>query len=462
MQGKRYLLILDDVWNENFEKYDSLRSSLLGINQNNGNKIIVTTRIRYVAEIMRASFIYSLRELSQDECWLLFKKKAFANERIPPVLEAIGREIAKRCKGNPLAASVLGGMMQFKEDESEWLSIQNSKTWGSIDYFDGVNTILKLSFDHLPTPSLKKCFAYCSIFPKDFVIEKKLPVQLWMAEGFLQTSKGSFSVMEDIGNKYFDFLLANSLFQDLQKDFCGDITRCKMHDLVHDLALSVSKLETLHLNECWGCDIYVSCDIRHLSLISDDHTTHAFSLSKDRKRRLRTVFLNQVDLGDKLLEFKCVRSLSLFGLCIKELPESIGKLRHLRLLRIKNTKIKLIPNSVTKLYNLQTLVIQNCSLLEELPKDLRNLINLRHIDIDISDWNRMELPLGMGRLTCLQTLPFLDIGQDIGGRIEELGCLSQLRGELSIYNLEHVRERRSQNCKFSGKSKITQIGILLE
>ena len=204
MQGKRYLLILDDVWNENFEKYDSLRSSLLGINQNNGNKIIVTTRIRYVAEIMRASFIYSLRELSQDECWLLFKKKAFANERIPPVLEAIGREIAKRCKGNPLAASVLGGMMQFKEDESEWLSIQNSKTWGSIDYFDGVNTILKLSFDHLPTPSLKKCFAYCSIFPKDFVIEKKLPVQLWMAEGFLQTPERSFSVIEDIGNKYFD------------------------------------------------------------------------------------------------------------------------------------------------------------------------------------------------------------------------------------------------------------------
>ena len=175
-----------------------------------------------------------------------------------------------------MVARVLRGMMHFKEDKSEWLLIQNSKTWDSMDDNNGIFPILKLSFDHLPTPSLKQCFAYCSIFPRDFVIEKKQLVQHWMAEGFLQTSKRSFSVIEDMGNKYFDFLLANSLFQDLEKDFCGDITRCKMHDI----ALSISEGETLHLEGNLRDDIDVS-HIRHLSLISDGHTTHAIPLSKD-------------------------------------------------------------------------------------------------------------------------------------------------------------------------------------
>ena len=186
--------ILDDVWNEDSEKWDNLRSSLLRINQNNGNNIIVTTRSDNVAQIMETSPKHKLEKLSKDECWLIFKEKAFASERIPvtPDLGDIGRKIAKRCGGNPLAARVLGGMVHLKEDKSEWLLIQNSKTWDSMEDNNRVFPILKLSFDHLPTSSLKQCFAYCSIFPKDFIIEKKLLVQPWMAEGFLQTSKRSF------------------------------------------------------------------------------------------------------------------------------------------------------------------------------------------------------------------------------------------------------------------------------
>nr|POF23326.1 putative disease resistance protein rga4 [Quercus suber] len=82
--------------------------------------------------------------------------------------------------------------------------------------------------------------------------------------------------------------------------------------------------ETLHLEGNLGDDIDVS-HTRRLSLISDGHTTPAIPLSEDGMGRLRTVFLNWVDLGDKLLEFKCVRGLSLSGKCIKELPESIEK-----------------------------------------------------------------------------------------------------------------------------------------
>ena len=110
---------------------------------------------------------------------------------------------------------------------------------------------------------------------------------------------------------------------------------------------------------------------------------------------------------------------------------------------------------------MQTLRIDYCPRLKELPKDLENLISLRHLDIDRQYIE--QLPINMGRLTCLQTLPFFVISQDIGYRIEELGCLSQLQGEFRIDNLEHVKDKkRSQNCKFSKKDKSTLVRISLE
>lgn len=47
-------------------------------------------------------------------------------------------------------------------------------------------------------------------------------------------------VMKDIGNEYFSTLLWNSLLQDVVKDEHDHISGCKMHDLVHNLAIDVS------------------------------------------------------------------------------------------------------------------------------------------------------------------------------------------------------------------------------
>ena len=68
-----------------------------------------------------------------------------------------------------------------------------------------------------------------------------------MAEGFLEPSKEANMVMEDIGNMYFNILLATSFFQNATKDAYGDIISCKMHDLVHDFSISISKSEILIL-----------------------------------------------------------------------------------------------------------------------------------------------------------------------------------------------------------------------
>ncbi|KAL4631980.1 hypothetical protein ACB092_04G018700 [Castanea dentata] len=360
--------------------------------------------------------------------------------------------------------------MSCKREKSEWLAIQNSEVWNSLDVSNEILSILKLSFDHLYPPSLKNCFTYCAIFPKDYNMGKEELIQHWMAEGFLQQSQGHFLVMEDIGNEYFDKLLSNSLFQDTKSNYYGDIITCKMHDSVHDLALLISKQETLHLED----------NGRHLPLISNDQMTPTIPLPKDDMshirslslifnnqttpriplvdiRKLRTVYSICADLGDKLLDLKCVRDLTLSGQHIKELPKSIGEFRHLRLLRIEETNIKALPNSVTKLYNLQTLVVKRCQNLLKLPNDLQNLISLRHIDID--GYIR-QLPINMGQLTCLQTLPFFVIGQDAGHQIEEVGCLGQLRGKLSIYNLEHVRDKEeAKTANLVGKAGLQKLGF---
>ncbi|XP_075653998.1 putative disease resistance protein RGA3 [Castanea sativa] len=455
LQEKRYFLVLDDVWNEDHAKWDTLRSCLLGINSSAGNNIIVTTRSDIVANIMKTIHQYHLEKLSDDECWSIIKKRVFTNERIPPSqdLEDIGREIAKRCRGIPLVARVLGGTMSNNIEESEWLAIQKSEVWSSLNGENEILSTLKLSFNHL-SPSLKNCFAYCAIFPKDYEMVKEELIQHWMAKGFLQPSQGNSFEMEDIGNKYFDILLANSLFQDIKRDDFGDIISCKMHDLVHDLALSISKWETLHLGGNVGDDIDIS-HIRHLSSIFKYRTTPSIPLSRDGMGRLHTIFLIRTNLRDKLLDFKFVRGLTSSWISRKEF-KSICELRHLRLLQVQNPDISAIPNSITKLYNLQTLAIKNCPYLRKLPKNLRNLTNLRHVKISQADIKQM--PINLGQLTCLQTLPFFFIGQETGHRIEELGCLSQLRGGLKIFNLEHVRDKEeAKAANLVGKTRLHKL-----
>ncbi|GFP80242.1 putative disease resistance protein rga4 [Phtheirospermum japonicum] len=168
------------------------------------------------------------------------KAKAFNRSGCNPLeFKAMGRNIARRCQGLPLAANVVGVSLRDKSRD-EWR--ETEKNWLS-DFGDDQNPIpkiLKLSFDDLPSPSPKKCFEHCSVFPKEYRIEKEQLIELWMAEGFLQTDHQRSNInMEITGNKIFNLLLQNSLLQVAERDDYGNVTHCNMHDLVHDLAFSV-------------------------------------------------------------------------------------------------------------------------------------------------------------------------------------------------------------------------------
>ncbi|XP_043712704.1 LOW QUALITY PROTEIN: putative disease resistance protein RGA3 [Telopea speciosissima] len=203
---KSFLIVLDDVWNEDQDKWDMVKSSLTCGNE--GSAILVTTRIEKVASIMGTFPAHHLKGLSEDDCWALFKQRAFGDgsrEVENTNLEAIGKEIVKKCGGVPLAAKALGSLMRFTHTQNEWLFVRESEIWDLPE--DEENTILpalRLSYNHLPS-HLRQCFAYCSIFPKDLRMEKEQLVHLWMANGFIP-SKGKME-LEDIGNEIFNELL---------------------------------------------------------------------------------------------------------------------------------------------------------------------------------------------------------------------------------------------------------------
>ncbi|KAM7474142.1 hypothetical protein LguiB_021385 [Lonicera macranthoides] len=435
--GKKYLLVLDDVWNDNIVEWEDFKSCLLGVNTTKGNNIVVTTRKQSVASIMGTHDSHCLQLLSDDKIWSIFKQKAFATGGAPMTqeLEEIGLQIAKKCRGVPLAAKVVGGMMFSKKDKDEWLDVCESVPWvSSEDENEVVMGILKLSFNHLPSPSIKQCFAYCSIFIKDCDIEKEQLIQIWMALGFLQFGDfgSSKKVMEDVGNQIFNDLVRNSLFQDVTKDMYGNIVHCKMHDLVHDLAQSVSKSECFCLeNDSLVNDIP---QVRHLALYSSGEAIWT-ALSKEKARCLHTLFLHDSILNN-IANFKCLRVLKLSGVLSENLLNIISKMKHLRYLDLSNASITVLPKSIGKLYNLQTLRLGFG--VKELPDELSNLINLRHLH---SEGTSFHQPMQLGRLTCLQTLPWFDVGREKGRRIEELGFLKHLRGSILIRCLEQVSGR---------------------
>ncbi|XP_057781684.1 disease resistance protein RGA2-like [Salvia miltiorrhiza] len=437
LKDKTYLLVLDDIWNLDALKWEDFINSLLGVSCIKGNAIVVTTRDMKVASIVKTLHEHELKGLSEEECWSIIRAKTFGEGNVPSEFKTIGKKIATKCQGLPLAANVVGGTLS-NQSEEKWRSIKEK--WLSPDEGgDYITKILRLSFDNLSLPSLKKCFAYCAMFPKGSKIMKQKLIEFWMAEGFLQAD--GRDEMESVGEKFINVLLHNSLLQVSERDDYGNVKSCGMHDLVHDLACSVSSSS----NSTCGSRF------RYMTLGKESSP-----IPKEMAKSLRTLLISYGcdSSGINFSDFESLHVLRLeYG--VKELSSSIRKLIHLRHFDISETMIEYLPDWIGEFFHLQTLRVDT-GYLKKLPSTIKYLINLRHLYIT----GKVELPAGIGRLTCLQTLKYFPVGDENGCKIEELGSLNNLKGELRIRNLERVDDKEeAEKANLFKKSKILDLHL---
>ncbi|XP_044465551.1 putative disease resistance protein RGA4 [Mangifera indica] len=405
--GRKFLLVLDDVWNEQPMKWMDLKNLLL--NGINGSKIIVSTRSKKVADIMGTVPPLFMQGLSFEDSLSLFKKCAFKDGEGKdfPNLNKIAEEIVEKCKGVPLAMRTLGGLLFANTDEKEWLRIKKSDIWQLKQEKEDILPVLKLSYDYLPS-HLKQCFAYLSLFPKDYIYKSIDVTRHWMAHGFLSTSNNELEELEDVAERCMKDLWLRCFIEDF-KEINHFYYKFKMHDLMHDLAISVAKSECAIISRSQMVDE----SVRHFTFINmDSEHQEPEHVLVNKSKTVRSVIVQKKckHIGVSFIntcipKFRHLRLLSFDNINCEVLPNSIGTLIHLRYLDLSgNSWLKEFPESICQLWKLETFIFRGCSWLKKLPKKMRKMISLRHVEITTQEQHLLEN--GIESLSSLQYLLF--------------------------------------------------------
>ncbi|XP_031259744.1 putative disease resistance RPP13-like protein 1 [Pistacia vera] len=407
--GKKFLLVLDDVWSRDYGLWETLKAPFMAGAP--GSRIIVTTRNVDVALTMGQSEYFKLELLSNDDCWGIFEKHVSGSTVAVSGqnLNSIRDKVVEKCRGLPLAARTLGGLLRSKQRYDEWEDILNSKLW-DLPEENGILSVLRLIYHHLPL-HLKRCFVYCAIFRKDYEFMDEELILLWMAEGIIQQSENKH--LEDLGREYFRDLLSRSIFQRSSIN----ISKYIMHGLVNDLAQWISGETSFRLeDECSLMSIKRFDRIRHSS-----YTFRRYEVKKNfevfhKVESLRMLLRIVLPLGygemtyvtmtvflDLLPKLKKLRALSLTYYHVMKLPNSIGDLRHLRYINLSETqKLQALPSRMHTLKSLQKLSLLQCPNIESITaEDFPS--NLKSLTLPLSIYKPLT-ECGWHKLTSLRRL----------------------------------------------------------
>nr|UBY07361.1 NBS-LRR disease resistance protein [Dasypyrum villosum] len=458
---KRYLLVLDDVWNEDGQKWDAMRL-LFNSHAGSGSVIIVTSRNDQVASIMGTLPPHRILLLDEDQSWELFERNAFGREvEKQNELISVAKSIVHKCKGLPLAIKTIATLLRSKKNHSEWSSVLNSDIWkNDILTPTGILPALQLSFDYLSSEA-KTCFSLCAIFRKDSLMDKDMLIQLWMANDFIASETRGQQIFDVLVWRCFlqDVKIENNVLSKYQDKFIHQSTICKMHDLMHDLANSVSgkacsilQESSSHQESLPGSQDASSLhrEVRHLSLDHVSNNTIA-AMKGILAPSPRTILVKRGNMDrSKFMSLRALKTTSI--------KTHMTNLKHLRYLDCSYSSISALPEATTMLYSLQTLRLTGCRKLKKLPEGMRYMISLRHIFL--IGCHRLEhMPQGIGQMNSLMTMTNYVIDSDAGRGIDQLQDLN-LGGALSLTELTNVHS--AENAKqgnMSAKHNLKRLSL---
>nr|ACZ65492.1 MLA22 [Hordeum vulgare subsp. vulgare] len=440
LENKRYLVIIDDIWDEKLWEGINFAFS----NRNNlGSRLITTTRIVSVSNSCCSSdgdSVYQMEPLSVDDSRMLFYKRIFPDKNgCLNEFEQVSKDILKKCGGVPLAiitiASALAGDQKMKP-KCEWDILLQSLGSGLTEdnSLGEMRRILSFSYSNLPS-HLKTCLLYLCVYPEDSMISRDKLIWKWVAEGFVHHENQGNSLYL-LGLNYFNQLINRSMIQPIY-NYSGDSYACRVHDMVLDLICNLShEAKFVNLLDDTGNNMSSQSNYRRLSIQNrnEDHQAKPLTDIKSMSRvRSITIFPPSIKVMPSLSRFEVLRVLDLSKCNLGENSslqlnlKDVGYLVHLRYLGLEGTQISKLPAEIGKLQFLEVLDLGNNHNLKELPSTICNFRRLIYLNLVGC---LVVPPVGVLRnLTSIEVLRGILVSLNFIA--QELGNLKRLR-ELDI------------------------------
>ncbi|KAF3682971.1 putative late blight resistance protein -like protein R1B-14 isoform 2 [Capsicum annuum] len=381
LMGKRYLIVLDDMWDG--IAWDDLR--LCFPDSGNRSRIVVTTRLEKVGEhVKRYTDLYFLPFLTPEESCRLLHKKVFQKDDCPPDLQDVSQAVAKRCKGLPLVIVLVAGIIKKKKMEASWWHEVKKSLLSCLGDSEGYGlSTMKLSYDNLPD-YLRPCLLYMGMFPEDARIPASKLISLWIAEGFVQNIESGR--LEEAAEEYLMDLIRGNVVMVSRTRYNGKVKDCQVHDVVLHFCLEKSKEEKF-MQPVMGNSSHFQPSEWNESRVSFNFTYDIFQFaspnSKPRNpfhQPLRSLITNN---GGIISEWNLLRLLKVLDLSSLDMNYfSLVRLKpliHLKYLAISADQINF--HAEPYLPHLETLIVKYVISRSVLPAIFLKFEKLRHVDI---------------------------------------------------------------------------------
>ncbi|CAL4900569.1 unnamed protein product [Urochloa decumbens] len=374
LKGKRYLIVLDDVWGT--DTWDAIQHAFP--DRGNGSRVMLTTRnLQAAKQANKLTHVHEVKLLNEQESWQLFSLKAFPSyENIDASnrqeLESVGKNLIKKCNGLPLALVVLGSHLSKNLHVDTWLKMDRCLHWEVTRKWDNMQRIIARSYDDLPSYYLKSCFLYMGSFPEDYKIPTNPLTRLWIAEGFIP--QRSNQTLEETADECLAELCQRSMIHIHSQDkVLGSTTHVQMHDVVREWAVQHARKEGF-LKVCQGHGDGSDGMASAYRLSFLDFFDERLCISAPNTRSMLGFGLSSVTCGT----LRFLRALHMSDSNLEKVSEAIGRLIHLRYIGFINCNNAVLPSSIGRLLNLESLDLSGTRI-PCVPKSLWGIATLRRV-----------------------------------------------------------------------------------